>query len=192
MRSIPTAPAALLTTRAASLHKDFKAQGASSMHKKLPSFLFLFAMTWALDGYALLFTCQNIPLEGTKKLKIDNIYLLKTRMFHGLPDQQEISISNFITSKTTEMTFVRIKGSPDFFKVTTDNDPARLAYLLAWVSNRERDGTCAIELQGYTNGNITREFLQILAIYPQGTLAVGLPNTTDRQGLILLTIDNEI
>jgi hypothetical protein len=149
-------------------------------------------MTWALDGYALLFTCQNIPLEGTKKLKIDNIYLLKTRMFHDLPDQQEISISNFITSKTTEMTFVRIKGSPDFFKVTTDNDPARLAYLLAWVSNRERDGTCAIELQGYTNGNITREFLQILAIYPQGTLAVGLPNTTDRQGLILLTIDNEI
>ncbi len=162
------------------------------MQKKLGSLLFLFAMAWALDGHALLFTCQNIPLEGTKNLKIDNIYLLKTRLFNDLPDQQEISISNFITSNTTEITFVRIQGSPDFFKVTTNNDPERLAYLLAWVSNRERDGTCAIELQGYTNGNITREFLQILAIYPQGTLAVGLPNTTDRQGLILLTNDNEI
>ncbi len=162
------------------------------MQKKLSSFLFLFAMVWALDGNALLFTCQNIPLEGTKILKIDNLYLLKTRMFHDLPDQQEISISSFITSNTTEITFVRIEGSPDFFKVTTNNDPEKLAYLLAWVSNRERDGTCAIELQGYTNGNITREFLQILAIYPQGTLAVGLPNTTDRQGLILLGNNNEI
>lgn len=162
------------------------------MQRKLRTFMFLFAMSWALDGHGLLFTCQNIPLEGTKTLKIDNLYLLKTRLFNNLPDQQEISISNFITSNTTEITFVPIQGSPDFFKVTTNNDPERLAYLLAWVSNRERDGTCAIELQGYSNGNITREFLQILAIYPQGTLAVGLPNTTDRQGLILLTNGNEI
>ncbi len=162
------------------------------MRQKLGICYFLVAMAWTLDGQAHLFTCQNLPLAGTKNLKIDKLYLLKTQMFNDLADHQEISISNFITSNTTEITFLPIPGSPDFFKVTTNNDSEGLAYLLAWVSNRERDGTCAIELQGYTNGIITREFLQILAIYPHGSLAVGLPNTTDREGLILLTNDKEI
>ncbi len=162
------------------------------MQNTLRSLLFCCAMALALDVQALLFTCQNIPLAGTKNLKIDHLYLLKTRMFQNLPDQQEISLSSFITSNTNRITFAPIQGSPDFFRVTINNNPDKLAYLLAWVSNRERDGTCAIELQGYTDGVITREFLQILAIYPRGSLAVGLPNTTDRQGLILLANENEI
>jgi len=162
------------------------------MSKWLVSLFFVFAALFSSDGNTLLFTCQNIPLKGTKFLEIDKAFLIKTRMFHDLPDQQEILISNFITSETNKITFAPIQGSPDFLSVTTNNHPVKLAYLLAWVSNRERDGTCAIELQGYSKGNVTREFLQILAVYPQGTLAVGLPNTTDRQGLILLGANPEI
>ncbi len=162
------------------------------MRDKLRLLLAIVGVIAAPSGHALLFTCQNIPLEGTKTLQIDGSYLFKIRIVQNIPDNEEIRISNFFTSKTTQISFARIEGSPDYFRVTTNNHPKKLAYLLAWVSNRERDGTCAIELQGYSNGNVTREFLQILAIYPEGTLAVGLPNKTDRQGLILLATDGGI
>ncbi len=162
------------------------------MRRPFSVFLLIFGVAITPRGNALLFTCLDIPLEGTKSLQIDRAYLFKTRIFQDIPDSEEIHISKFFTSKTTEISFARIEGSPDFFTVTTNNHPEQLAYLLAWVSNRERDGTCAIELQGYSNGDVTREFLQILAIYPEGTLAVGLPNKTDRQGLILLATDEGI
>jgi hypothetical protein len=162
------------------------------MRRTAGLFLFLVTTLFTLKGYALLFTCQDIPLAGTKHFHIDHGYLIKTRMLHEIPDHQEIVFSELITSNTRQITFAPLDGSPGFFQVTLNNRPQQLAYLLAWVSNHERDGTCAIELQGYRNGDTIREFLQILAIYPEGTLAVGLPNTTDRQGWILIVSDADL
>ncbi len=152
----------------------------------------LTAILGSMDVNALLFTCKDIPLKGKKSVAIDTFYIVKTRMLEEIPEHQEIVISEFITSGTKVITFQPLEGSPGFFSVTMNNNPQELSYLLGWVSNRERDGVCAIELQGYRNGSITREFLQILAIYPDSTLAVGLPNTTDRQGLILIKSDLDI
>jgi len=133
-----------------------------------------------------LFTCSEMVPAGPRQFVIDAGYLLKTRMMRDLPDDQVFNISRLITSGVSSLDFRETWFGEGRYRVEIGGAPAGVEGVTAWVSDRTRDGVCAIELEGLANGQRVQEFLQILAVYPGGTLALGLPNTEDRVGLILL------
>ncbi len=135
---------------------------------------------------ARLFKCHEMLDAGPKLVELDRTYLIKTRMMRDLDDDADFSISELIRSSTTRMDFTRNGLIDGRFQVSMNDLPNDVTGLTAWVSDRERDGVCAIELEGWRGGRLVQEYMQILAIYPGGTLALGLPNTQNRVGLILL------
>jgi len=132
-----------------------------------------------------LFACEEMLDAGPRQFVIDGGYLLKSRMMRDLPDDRELRLSRLFTSAVSSLEF-HDTWFPGQYRVELDGAPAEVSGLTAWVSDRTRDGVCAIELEARANGQPVQEFLQILAVYPGGTLALGLPNTEDRVGLILL------
>jgi len=132
-----------------------------------------------------LYECRDFLFPGAKQFQIDSGYLIKTRMMRDLPDDQTFAISELIRSDTGHMEVLPAPGYGQF-RVRINGIETGTGDLVAWVSNRTRDGLCAIELEGSRSGRPVREFLQILAIYPDGSLALGLPNSRNRVGLIML------
>jgi len=132
-----------------------------------------------------LYECRDFLFPGAKQFQIDSGYLIKTRMMRDLPDEQTFAISELIRSDTSRMEVLPAPGYGQF-RVRINGIETAAADLIAWVSDRTRDGLCAIELEGTRSGRPVREFLQILAIYPGGSLALGLPNSQNRVGLIML------
>jgi len=137
-----------------------------------------------------MFTCDEMLDAGAHRFVIDGGYLIKTRMMRDLDDDAVLRLSRLIRSDITTLEFRRALFSTKY-RVHADKLPAGLNDLTAWVSNRQRDGVCAIEFEAQLEGTSVHEFMQILAIYPDGTLALGLPNTEDRIGLILLVHENK-
>ena len=132
-----------------------------------------------------LFTCEEMLAPGAHQIVIDGGHLIKTRMMLDLDDDAVLRLSRLIRSDMTTIEFRRgLFGT--HYQVRADKAPAGVDDFIAWVSNRQRDGVCAIELEAEIEGRPVHEFMQILAIYPDGMLALGLPNTEDRVGLILL------
>ncbi len=133
--------------------------------------------------------CHDMVVAGSKKFEIDKMYLIKTRMLNDLADNTAIQVSQFIHSDILKMDFVRDVLTEDKFIVninTKKSDITQNVVVDGWVSDRTRDGVCALELEGWKEKNYINEYMQILAVYPGGTLALGLPNTQNRVGLILL------
>jgi len=152
----------------------------------------LFLLPGALSSSPVkvgMFTCDEMLDAGAHRFVVDGGYLIKTRMMHDLDDDAVLRLSRLIRSDISTLEFRRALFSSKY-RVRADKLPAGLNELTAWVSNRQRDGVCAIELEAQLEGSRVREFMQILAIYPDGTLALGLPNTEDRVGLILLVHEN--
>lgn len=137
-------------------------------------------------GLTDFYGCHEMIAAGSKKFEIDSMYLIKTRMLRDLDDDSTIRMSHFIHSGISELDFIRQPEIENRFIVninTKDQDSQKVA---GWVSDRTRDGVCALELESWEEQRYINEFMQILAIYPGGTLALGLPNTENRVGLIFL------
>lgn len=147
--------------------------------------LFLPGALSSSPGKLGLFTCEEMLDAGPRQFVIDGGYLLKSRMMRDLPDDHELPLSRLITSAVSALEF-HDTWYPGRYRVKLDGAPGGVSGVTAWVSNRTRDGVCAIELEARADGKPVQEFLQILAVYPGGTLALGLPNSKDRVGLILL------
>lgn len=160
----------------------------------LPRLLFLLAFvviaasglvsraTASAEGGTL--TCADIRIAGTFDIQIDSYHLQAIRMLNDLPDSEEIRLSELITSKTSTITFTPLPRLGDVYRVTVNYTEDEQNRLIGWISDRERDNVCAIELRGRRGKETVNEFLQVLAIYPDNEFALGLPNTTDRIGLI--------
>lgn len=156
--------------------------------KKVPGLLFFFISMSMVSpaGLTDFYGCHEMIAAGTKKFEIDSMYLIKTRMLHDLDDNTTIRMSHFIHSDISKLDFVREPDDDDRFIININSKASDNQKVTGWVSDRTRDGVCALELEAWEEKQYINEFMQILAIYPGGTLALGLPNTQNRVGLIFL------
>ena len=137
-------------------------------------------------GRSDFFGCHEMIVAGKKQFEIDAMYLIKTRMLNDLDDNSTIRMSKFIHSDISQMDFTKKPDADNQFIVNINAKNQADTVVDGWVSDRTRDGVCALELEGWKEKQYINEYMQILAIYPGGTLALGLPNTENRVGLIFL------
>jgi len=156
--------------------------------KKLLTVVFFLTSTVAFSpaGRPDFFGCQEMIVAGAKKFEIDAMYLIKTRMLNDMDDKSTVRVSQFIHSDISEMDFLKDPQFDNQYIVNISTDSKNSFVVDGWVSDRTRDGVCALELEGWNENKYINEYMQILAIYPGGTLALGLPNTQNRVGLIFL------